>query len=72
MAETTFCLSNEQREHIYSNLRGFDHVRTVLSRQDFALKRYAAELKNYTESIARLLDGPPRDLRCQERHGFNA
>ena len=66
MAETIFCIVNEQREHIYNDLRGIELVRTALTRRDTKLERYAAELKTYTESIAQLLNSLPRDPRCQE------
>jgi len=71
MAETILYIFNEQREHIYNELRGIEHVRTALSTKGFEVERYAAELKIYTESITRLLNGLPRDQRCQEQPGSN-
>ena len=38
MAETIFCIANEQREHIYNNLRGIELVRAALSRNDVRLR----------------------------------
>jgi hypothetical protein len=65
MANTIFCILNEQREYIYDNLRGIESVRTALARKNFELERYAVELSTYTESIARLLNALPIDPRCE-------
>ena len=65
MPNTIFCIPHEQREHIFDNLRGIESLRTVMSRKNFELEQYAAELKTYTDSIARLLNELPIDPRCE-------
>jgi hypothetical protein len=71
MTDTIFCILSEQREHIYDNLRGIESVRAALSRNDLKLEPYALELKTYTESIARLLNGLPLDPRCEKQPDSN-
>jgi hypothetical protein len=66
MPKTIYCIVNEQREEIYNDLKGIDSVRTMLAREGFAYEQYAAELKGYTDRIVRLLNGRPRDPRCEQ------
>lgn len=64
MAELIFCIANEQRQRLYSDLRGIDEIRNMLNRKGLQWEPYAAELRTYVHSIARLLDELPRDPRC--------
>lgn len=59
-----YCISNEQREHIYDSLRGMDHVRNLMSRGGLEWESHAASLKAYTDQIAQVLNALPRDPRC--------
>ena len=66
MAETIFCIVNEQRQRIYSDLKGIDGIRTLLNRQGLEWEPYGAELGTYVQRITQLLDGLPRDPRCEQ------
>ncbi len=59
-----FCISNEQREHIYDSLRGLDHVRSLMSRSGDEWQPHAVSLKAFTDQIAEVLNALPRDPRC--------
>jgi hypothetical protein len=66
MAETIFCIVNEQRQRIYSDLRSIDEIRIMLTRKGLQWEPYEAEIRSCVQNITRLLDSLPRDPRCDQ------
>ena len=64
MAETIFCIADEQRQRMYSDLRSMDEIRTMLARQGLKWEPYELELRRYIQGLRQLLESLPLDPRC--------
>jgi hypothetical protein len=62
--DVIFCISNEQRESIYTSLKRHNDLCELMRSKGLEWESHAISLKTFADGIAELLSALPIDPRC--------